>query len=203
MKSGQELEQVEIDSRAALRAWLSAHHARTQSVWLVVWKKAAGARHVPYDDIVEEALCFGWIDSLPRKLDDERSMLLLSPRKRGSAWSRLNKQRLARLLRDGLVEAPGLAVIEAAKQDGSWSRLDSAGELTVPDDLLAAFEAFPGAQDLFNAFPPSTRRAILELIAQARTPPTRARRVEETARQAQQNIRANQPRQPKATHHRD
>ena len=103
----------------------------------------------------------------------------------------------------GLIEPPGLAAIEAARNDGSWTRIDLAGDLVVPEDLRRAFEAYPGAGDKFDAFPPSTRRAILEWITQARTAETRDRRVQEAARQAQQNIRANQPRQPKAAHHRD
>ena len=203
MAANRDFEHVEIDSRAALRRWLSAHHGRRDSVWLVIWKKASGDRHVPYDDIVEEAICFGWIDSLPRKLDDQRSLLLLSPRKKGSAWSKVNKERVERLAQAGLIEPPGLAAIEAARNDGSWTRIDLAGDLVVPEDLRRAFEAYPGAGDKFDAFPPSTRRAILEWITQARTAETRDRRVQEAARQAQQNIRANQPRQPKAAHHRD
>ncbi len=171
---------------------------QAQSVWLVTWKKASGDRHVPYGDIVDEALCFGWIDSLPRKLDAARSMLLLSPRKRGSAWSAVNKARLERLAAAGLIHPAGQAAIDAARADGSWSRLDAVDALVVPPDLEDAFAARPGAAENFGRFPPSARRGILEWIVQARRPETRHRRVTETADLAQRNIRANQFRQPKS-----
>jgi uncharacterized protein YdeI (YjbR/CyaY-like superfamily) len=191
-------EHVEISSRADLRSWLAANDQRKESVWLVIWKKATGDRHVPYDAIVEEALCFGWIDSVPRKLDEQRSMLILSPRKPGSAWSGVNKARVGRLIAEGLMQPTGLAVITAAQADGSWSRLDSASALEVPPDLELAFAGHPGSAANFAAFPASTRRAILEWIIQAKTSPTRMKRIEETATLAAQNIRANQYRQPKS-----
>ncbi len=194
--AGGAFERVEVTSRAALRAWLEAHHGRSESVWLVTYKKAASDRHVPYDAIVEEALCFGWVDSLPRRLDAERSMLLLSPRKPGSAWSAANKARVEALGAAGLLAAPGLAKIEAAKADGAWTRLDGVERLEVPDDLAAALAALPPAADRFAAFPRSTRRGILEWILQAKRPETRAKRVEETARLAAENLRANQFPQP-------
>jgi len=189
---------VEVASRAELRAWLQCNHTRTTSIWLVTWKKAAGARHVPYSDVVDEALCFGWIDSLPRKLDADRTMVRLSPRKPGSAWSAVNKSKLERLLAEGLVTKAGLAAMDGAMADGSWSRLDSIATLSPPPDLAKALAAFPAARLNFEAFPPSVRRAILEWITQAKTAETRARRVGETARLAAENIRANHRRQPKS-----
>jgi uncharacterized protein YdeI (YjbR/CyaY-like superfamily) len=95
----------------------------------VTWKKSAGKRHVPYGDIVEEALCFGWIDSLPRKLDAERTMVRLSPRKPGSAWSAVNKKKIERLEAEGRMTKPGHDAIERAKADGSWTRLDAIATL--------------------------------------------------------------------------
>lgn len=195
-QSGGGLERVEVTSRAELRAWLEAHHGRSESIWLVSYKKAAGERYIPYDAIVEEALCFGWVDSLPRKLDALRSMLLLSPRKPGSAWSAINKARVERLAAAGLIAPSGLAKIEAAKADGSWTRLDGVERLEVPADLASALAALPPAADNFAAFPPSTRRGILEWILQAKRPETRAKRIDETARLAAKNVRANQFRQP-------
>ena len=189
---------VEVASRAELRAWLQGNHTRTTSIWLVTWKKAAVARHVPYSDVVDEALCFGWIDSLPRKLDADRTMVRLSPRKPGSAWSAVNKTKIERLLADGRMTNAGLAAIDRAKADGSWSLLDSSATLSPPPDLAKALTADPAAKLNFDAFPPSVRRAILEWITQAKTPETRARRINETARLAADNIRANHPRQPKS-----
>lgn len=198
MAAGDHFTRIEIESRAQLRAWLTANHGQAQSVWLVTWKKASGDRHVPYGDIVDEALCFGWIDSLPRKLDVERSMLLLSPRKRGSAWSAVNKAKVERLGAAGLIHPAGQAIIDAAKADGSWTRLDAVDALVVPPELEAAFATRPGAAENFGRFPPSTRRGILEWIIQAKRPETRNRRITETADLAQRNIRANQFRQPKS-----
>jgi uncharacterized protein YdeI (YjbR/CyaY-like superfamily) len=189
---------VEVKSRAELRAWLSRHHQQASSIWLVTWKKSAGERHVPYGDVVDEALCFGWIDSLPRKLDADRTMLRLSPRKAGSGWSAVNKAKIERLIADGLMAKPGFAAIERAKADGSWSLLDVAAALAPPLDLAKALAATPDARRYFDAFPPSVRRAILEWITQAKTPETRARRIAETARLAAYNIRAHHPRQPKS-----
>ena len=193
--AGRDLPQVEVASRAQLRDWLAAHHATPGSVWLVTWKKYIPDRYLPYDAIVEEALCFGWIDSLPRKLDADRTMLLLSPRKPGSAWSAVNKARVERLARDGRIAPAGLAVIAAAQADGSWSFLDDVERLEVPPDLAAALAAHPRATELFAAFPPSTRRGILEWIKQARRPQTRQARIAETAALAAVNRRANQFRQ--------
>jgi uncharacterized protein YdeI (YjbR/CyaY-like superfamily) len=148
-----------------------------------------------YDEAVEEALCFGWIDSKPNKLDDERSMLWFAPRKPGTGWSKPNKERVERMIAAGLVTPAGLAKIEAAKQDGSWAALDAVEELIIPPDLEAALDAYPSARAHFEAFPRSAKRGILEWIAQAKTAETRARRVEETARLAEVNQRANQWRQ--------
>lgn len=187
---------VEAASREELRAWLAANHRRTESVWLATWKKAAGAKHIPYDAIVEEALCFGWIDSRPQRLDAERSMRLLSPRKPGSAWSDANRERAERLIRDGRMTEAGLAKIEAAKRDGSWTRIAGAQTGAAPADLAAALARYPSAAGHFAAFPPSSKRIILEWIAQAKRPETRAKRIEETAEKASRNIRANHYRQP-------
>ncbi|WP_297508630.1 YdeI family protein [uncultured Caulobacter sp.] len=195
--SGEAFERVEITSRQGLRDWLEANHARADSVWLVTWKIADRERYVPYDAIVEEALCFGWIDSQPRRLDAERSMRLLSPRKAGSGWSKLNRERVERLLAEGRMAPPGLAKIEAAKADGSWQRLDAVETLVAPADLVEALRADAQAKAAFEGFPPSARRAILEWIAAARAPETRARRIAETVSQAALGLRANQPRQPK------
>ena len=182
---------VEIDSRAAWRRWLKKHHTQAESIWLVFWKKG-DPRHVPNGDIVEEALCFGWVDSLPRKLDAQRSMLLLSPRRAGSAWSKLNKQRAERMIAEGLMTPAGLARIEAAKKDGLWSKLDGVDALEVPADLVAALKAHKPAAANWDAFPRSVKRGILEWILQAKRPETRARRVAETAVRASRNERANQ-----------
>jgi uncharacterized protein YdeI (YjbR/CyaY-like superfamily) len=182
-------------TRAEWRAWLEQHHTQTEGVWLVSYKKGTGKARFDYDEAVEEALCFGWIDSKPNKLDDERSMLWFAPRKVGTGWSRPNKQRIAKLIEAGLIMPAGLAKIEAAKQDGTWTALDAIENLEMPADLAQALTANPIADQYFQAFPRSVKRGILEWISTAKKPETRAKRVEETARLAAQNIRANQWRQ--------
>jgi uncharacterized protein YdeI (YjbR/CyaY-like superfamily) len=187
-----EAEQVHATSTTEWRRWLARHAARTAGVWLVTWKKATGKPRMEYGEAVEEALAFGWIDSLPRSLDSERSLLWFAPRKPGTGWSRINKERVARLIADGRMAAPGLEKVEQAKRDGSWSRLDDVDALVVPADLTRALAGYPDAAAHFAAFPRSATRGILEWISNAKRPETRQRRVEETARLAAQNERANQ-----------
>ncbi len=185
-----DLERVEIQSRAGLRAWLAKNHQRSESVWLVTYKRSS-PYYVPYGDIVEEALCFGWIDSRPAKLDEQRSMLLLSPRRAGSAWSKLNKDRVARLTAAGLIAPPGQAKIDQAKRDKSWDALNAVDALQLPEDLSRALRRTKNAQANFAAFPPSAKRGILDWIRGARTAATRQKRIEETAKLAGENVRAN------------
>jgi uncharacterized protein YdeI (YjbR/CyaY-like superfamily) len=190
------MDEVHPQSREEWRAWLAANHTRKQGVWLITWKKASGKQHLSYEDAVEEALCFGWIDSKPAKLDADRSKLWMSPRKAKSGWSRINKQRIQRAIAMGRMTAAGLARIEAAKLDGSWSKLDAVDALEVPPDLAKALAQHQATEN-FNNFPPSARRGILDWIGNARTVPTREKRIAETARLAAVNERANRwkPRQ--------
>lgn len=191
---GDDYPRVEIDSREALRAWLAQNHERTDGVWLVTYKKHCGDRHVPYDAVVEEVLCFGWIDSLPRKLDADRTMLFLSPRRPGSPWSGVNKKRIAALSNAGRIAPAGQAKIDAAVADGSWTLLDDVEDLVIPNDLAAALDAEPGARRHFEAFPDSSKKGILWWIKSAKRDATRAKRIRETATLAAQNVRANHPR---------
>jgi uncharacterized protein YdeI (YjbR/CyaY-like superfamily) len=172
--------------------WLLDHHARSAGVWLVFYEKGTGLPRFEYEEAVEEALCFGWIDSKPNKLDETRSMLWFAPRKPRTGWSRPNQERIERLTRSGLMHAAGLVKVEQAKVDGSWSSLDAIENLQLPADLVAALLALPPAEANFMAFPKSVKRGILEWIHTAKRAETRAARVAETARLAQQNQRANQ-----------
>ncbi|MCU0259502.1 MAG: YdeI/OmpD-associated family protein [Ilumatobacteraceae bacterium] len=175
---------VHPEDRAEWRAWLVEHHRRDAGVWLVTFKKAARRPTVTYDDAVEEALCVGWVDSKPGKLDELRTMLWFAPRKPGSGWSRPNKERIARLQSARLMLPAGQAVVDAAIADGSWTMLDAVEDLVVPDDLAAAFAERPGSRDTWESFPRSVKRGDLERIVQAKTPPTRAKRIAEIADQA-------------------
>ena len=179
-------------NRVEWRAWLEQNHTRTQGVWLVSYKKGTGKPRFEYDESVEEALCFGWIDSKPNKLDQERSLLWFAPRKRGTGWSKLNKERVERLIEQGLMMPAGLTKVEAAKEDGSWNALDAIEALEIPPDLEEALIAYSEAKQNFEAFPRSAKRGILEWIVSAKKPETRAKRVTETAQMAAQNLRANQ-----------
>ncbi|KAA9327018.1 hypothetical protein F0P96_17375 [Hymenobacter busanensis] len=170
-------------SRAEWREWLAQHHGTAPGIWLIYDKKASGRVRVSYAEAVEEALCFGWIDSLPRKLDAERAMLLFTPRKPRSVWSKLNKQRVAQLVQAGLMTPAGQAKIDVARQNGSWDTLNDSDNLVVPDDLAAALAAIAGARQRFEALAPSAKKNALYYIGSAKRPETRARRIAETVAQ--------------------
>lgn len=176
------------------RAWLEANHTRREGIWLISYRQASGKPRVDYEEAVQEALCFGWIDSKGKKLDEERTMLWFAPRRPRTGWSAVNKARIEALIAEGRMAPPGLAKIEAAKADGSWNALDAVEALEVPPDLADALAANPTAQHYYDAFPRSAKRAILVWIASAKRAETRAKRIEETVRLAAQNVRANQPR---------
>lgn len=179
-------------SRADWRSWLAAHGDREEGVWLVRYKKATGKPTLTTDDIVEEAIAAGWIDSVPRALDAERTMLYVSPRQPGSNWSRLSKQRAERMIAAGRMTRAGQAAIDRAQADGTWSALDEVERLVVPNDLATALADQPPAADEWDAFPRSVKRGILEWILNAKREATRNKRIAETARLAQQGKRANQ-----------
>lgn len=185
-------ELVEPASVEEWSAWLAEHHADRNGVWLVSAKAATGRQAFDYETAVVEALRYGWIDSVQRTVDAERSKQWFAPRKPRSGWSGSNKRRIEQLVRERRLEAAGWAAVEAARANGSWSLLDEAEELTVPHDLAAAFVEHPGSREQWDAFPPSARRAILGWIALARRADTRARRVRETAEKAARGERANQ-----------
>ncbi len=133
-------------TREEWRAWLEAHHASEPGVWLVSFKTVTGKPRVSWDDAVDEAICFGWIDSVQRTIDDERLMQLITPRKPGSPWSAVNKRRIERLQAEGRLAPAGITRIEAAKRDGSWTAADAVEALTVPPDLAAALARRPEAE---------------------------------------------------------
>lgn len=191
--------QVQVETRQEWRDWLVEHHSSSQGVWLVTWKKASGRPRPSYDDIVEEALCAGWVDSLPRALDQDRTQLLLTPRKPGSNWSRPNKARVERMVAAGLMLPAGQAVVDTARADGSWNALDSVEDLIEPVALRRALDANPDARINWDAFPRSVRRGILEWIGNARTETTRDKRIAHTVTEGAQGRRANQWRQPKGS----
>jgi uncharacterized protein YdeI (YjbR/CyaY-like superfamily) len=183
-----------VVDRATWRAWLEENHTREVGVWLISFKKATGKPRVGYDESVEEALCFGWIDSTERSVDEARLMQLFTPRRPRSVWSQSNKARVEKLIAAGLMRPAGLVKIEQARQDGSWDAYTVVESLEVPADLEAAFKAGPaGARSRWDAFSPSSRRAILWWVHSAKRPETRAQRVATVVSEAAKNRRANFP----------
>ncbi|MFN8418462.1 MAG: hypothetical protein U0528_04330 [Anaerolineae bacterium] len=153
-----QIERYYAKDRDEWRDWLLNNHASAPGVWLIYYKKESGKPRVQYADAVEEALCFGWIDSRPNAIDDHSYMQLFSPRKPKSPWSKLNKQRVESLIRQGLMMPAGLEKIEAAKSDGSWNAYDAVEELVMPHDLRAALAQNTLAQQKFEAFSSTNKK---------------------------------------------
>jgi uncharacterized protein YdeI (YjbR/CyaY-like superfamily) len=172
------------------RKWLATNHASSKGIHLVIIHKTAEVAGITYSEAVEEALCFGWIDGTANSVDKQRYKLYMAPRKPGSVWSKLNKQRIQKLIKDGRMTPIGLAKIETAKKDGSWTKLDAIDNLVMPKDLLAQFSTNPEAKRNFEAFSNSSKKIILFWIASAKREETRRKRVAETVRLAAQNIKA-------------
>ncbi len=181
---------VFVADRADLRAWLGSHHKEPGGVWVIFYK--GEKRTLSYDDIAEEALCFGWIDSKPGKVDEEKTRLYLAPRNPSSNWSALNKRRIAKLEAAGLVTEAGREMVRVAKENGSWDALNDVENLVISKDLERAFADYEAAEANFQAFAASAQRGILEWIFNAKREATRKKRIEETAALAQKNQRANQ-----------
>lgn len=170
-------DRVQPRSRAEWRAWLEANHASSPGIWLVSYTRRSGKATLTYEEAVEEALCFGWIDSQVTKLDDERNMQVFTPRRPGSPWSPTNKRRIERLLAAQLIAPAGLAKIEAAKADGSWTAYDAIEALIVPDDLAMALADDQVAEQAFQSFSNSVKKQLLWWIASAKRSETRAKRI--------------------------
>ncbi len=173
------------------RRWLEVNHDLSPGIWFVFFKKHTGKPRVTYDASVEEALCFGWIDSLGRKFDDERSKLLFTPRKPKSVWSKSNKERVAAMIAAGSMTSFGLAKIDEAKKDGSWDALNSSDNLETPDDLLKALAKNKTARVNFEGFTDSARKMILYWLGTAKRAETRKARVEKIVSMAAAGKRAN------------
>jgi uncharacterized protein YdeI (YjbR/CyaY-like superfamily) len=170
---------VEIVSAAGLRQWLEEHHGQAESVWLMRYMNHVADKTVPIDAILDELLCFGWVDGLARKLDADRTLRLISPR-RHQRWTRSYKERAARLISEGRMAAPGLRAIEESKQRGEWNDQDEVDDLLVPEDLDTALRQNPQALAFFTSAAPSYRRNVLRWLKLAKKPDTRAKRIGQT-----------------------
>jgi uncharacterized protein YdeI (YjbR/CyaY-like superfamily) len=175
---------------AAWRAWLAANHDTARGVWVASWRKASGREPVAYEELVEEAICFGWIDSTVNILDDDRGLQLMTPRKPKSGWTRLNRQRVATLEADGRMTDAGRRAVDAAKANGWWTIFDAVEDLIEPVDLAGALDASPPARAAWNGFPPSARKQMLWWVVGAGKPETRASRIARIVSEAEHVRRA-------------
>lgn len=181
-------EQIELVSAAQCRDWLTNNHTPTESVWAVTFLKSVPARYVYRFQLLDQALCFGWIDGLRRKLDDTRTIQLFSPR-RHQCWTESYRLRVEWLEHNGLLAPSGMAAIAASKQAGTCLSLADVDALVVPEDLSAALTASAPGSDNFDGFPPSHRRNALRWVARAKTAPTRAKRISQLAMPSAENRR--------------
>jgi uncharacterized protein YdeI (YjbR/CyaY-like superfamily) len=179
-------------SQKEWRKWLQKNHATEISVWLIIYKKESKVQTVYYPEAVDEALCFGWIDSKPNKRDAESYYQFFSVRNPKSNWSKVNKEKVERLLATNQMTAAGQKMIDLAKKTGTWNALDEVEEAAVPIDLQKQFDKNKTALKNWSAFPPSTRKGILQWILNAKLPATRQKRIDETVGLAAKNVRANQ-----------
>lgn len=192
-----EIETFYPKSRQEWREWLQENHTQKQSVWLIYYKKKSAIPTVMYSEAVDEALCFGWIDSKAKPLDEEKFMQFFSKRKANSVWSKVNKAKVERLIGDGLMTKAGFESIEIAQQNGSWTILDEAEALIIPKDLNDEFQKRPKAKSYFLGLSRSDKRNILQWLVLAKREETRQKRIAEIVELANQNQKPKQFRGPK------
>lgn len=180
--------QVEITSSKELREWLLINHTQKESIWLVTFKKETKEKYVSVQEVLDQLLCFGWIDGIRRKLDEKRTMQLISPRK-VEHWAQTYKIRFAKLEKDGLVHQSGINSVIASKESGLWNFMDDVDALIKPTDFLEELQKFPNALNNFNTFGASSQRFILRWIKLSKTTATRQKRVNQVAILAEQNLK--------------
>jgi uncharacterized protein YdeI (YjbR/CyaY-like superfamily) len=178
MSAFDDAELVQPASRAELRGWLAANHQTSPGVWLVSFTKSSGLLQLPYEEAVLELLCFGWVDGQTRKIDHQRTAIYVAPRRKGSTWAATNKARVTVLIDQGLMQPAGMAVIERAKSDGSWTILDSVEALEVPDDLAEQFHLHPAAAKRYESMSKTDKKQLLFALVSAKRPQTRRARLE-------------------------
>lgn len=187
-----ELETFCPTSRKDWRLWLKKNHRLKKSVWLVYYKKKSGVPSLTYNEAVDEAICFGWIDSTKKTIDDKKFMQFFSPRNIKTLWSKINKEKVAQLIKARLMTKAGHASISTAKQNGSWELLDHVESLKMPRDLSIAFRTQPGSKAYFISLSRSAQKAILQWLALAKLPETRQRRITEIVTDAAAKLKPKQ-----------
>jgi uncharacterized protein YdeI (YjbR/CyaY-like superfamily) len=186
------IESFYAKDRAAWRQWLLKNHETAKAIWLIIYKKESKTPSVYYPEAVDEALCFGWVDSKPNKRDDESYYQYFAKRNPKSNWSKINKNKVTTLIKAGLMHESGLVSIALAKKTGTWNALDKVDNLVLPEAMQQLFNKNNKAFQYWEAFPPSTKRGILEWIYNAKQESTMLKRIEETVQLATENKRANQ-----------
>ena len=188
MVKTENFQQVEVNSAKQLRDWLTVNHFQKESVWLVTYKKNVAEKYVSVQEVLDELLCFGWIDGIRRKVGEYKTMQLIAPRK-VEHWAKTYKDRYAKLEAKGLVENAGIESVLKAKQNGTWDFMDDVDALLKPIDFKNELEVYPSAMANFNKFGASSQRFILRWIKLAKTKETRAKRIEQAAALAEKNLK--------------
>jgi len=170
-------EEIFFDTRKALRKWLGKNYEQADGIWAIFYKKSTGLSDLSWEALVEECLCFGWIDSLPGKVDEQKTKVYISPRKINSGWSRRNKLLLVELENRGLLEQPGIEVIERAKANGSWERFDLAESLTIPQELKKYFKTDLSFKKAWSELTQAKQRQFLQQIYDSKTAVTKDKRI--------------------------
>ena len=179
-------------SRTDWRKWLEKNHQSKQSVWLVYFKLSTKVASVSWSEAVDEALCFGWIDSTKKTIDKERYMQYFSRRKPNSTWSKINKEKVAKLIQNNLMTKAGFDSIETAKQNGTWLLMDDVEKLIIPEDLRIALNKNESSMEFFQSQSKSIKKTMLHWVVIAKRIETRKKRIAEIARLAAKGIRPNQ-----------
>jgi uncharacterized protein YdeI (YjbR/CyaY-like superfamily) len=179
-------------SQQAWRTWLQENHRSKQSVWLVCYKKKSNIPTITWSDAVDEAICFGWIDSKRITIDDDKFMQFFTKRKPKGTWSKVNKEKIKQLTNKGLMTEAGFECIENAKQNGSWTVLDEVEALIIPKDLEDEFNRKTGSKEFFLGLSKSVRKSILQWIVLAKQAETRQKRISEIAEMASRNLKPKQ-----------
>jgi uncharacterized protein YdeI (YjbR/CyaY-like superfamily) len=187
-----EIETFYPRNRQEWRQWLKENHSSKQSIWFVGYKKKSGIPTIFWSEAVDEALCFGWIDSTIKSLDDGSYIQFFSKRKANSTWSKINKEKIKQLVAANLMTAAGFESVETAKKNGSWTILDEVEELVIPDDLEKEFETKPGSKDFFLSLSKSVRKVILQWLVLAKRAETRQNRIAEIVERADQKLKPKQ-----------
>jgi uncharacterized protein YdeI (YjbR/CyaY-like superfamily) len=180
-------------SGKAWRTWLEKNHQKEKSVWLIIYKKETNISSVYYPQAVDHALCYGWIDSKPNKRDDESYYQFFAKRNPKSKWSKVNKEKVKRLIEEGLMQPAGLAMVELAKTTGTWEALNLVEDIVLPDDLQKELNKNKMALQNWTNFSRSSKRGILQWILNAKRDETRQKRISETVKLASMNVKANHP----------